>query len=279
MVGAAWVRDGAGATLKLRAAYGRAIRQPRTLDHEAAWMDVRRTVSPGALAPEQQAGIEAGADLFVGRALTLRVTRFDQRASGLVQSVAVPQLELLEGSVGPGRHVAYQLQNVGEITNRGWELEGTATRGPFALSSAVTFVRSRVERLTSGYSGDLRPGDRMLEVPARTVSLTASWEDAHTLVSLGVARAADWINYDRLSLVDDLAANPEASAPVGAQLRDYWRHYDGVTRLRAAASRDLSRGLALLLTGDNLLNRQLGEPDNVTIVPGRTVTVGLRASF
>ncbi|HEX6630014.1 MAG TPA: TonB-dependent receptor, partial [Gemmatimonadaceae bacterium] len=279
MVGAAWVRDGAGATLKLRAAYGRAIRQPRTLDHEAAWMDVRRSVSPGALAPEQQAGVEAGADLFVGRALTLRVTRFDQRASGLVQSVAVPQLELLDGSVRPGRAVLYELQNVGEVSNRGWELEGTAARGPFALAGAVTFVQSRVERLRTGYSGDLRPGDRMLEVPARTVSLTASWEDARTFVSLGVARAADWINYDRLSLVDDLADHPEASAPVGAQLRDYWRRYDGVTRLRAAASRDLGRGLALLLTGDNLLNRQLGEPDNVTIVPGRTVTLGLRASF
>ena len=36
---------------------------------------------------------------------------------------------------------------------------------------------------------------------------------------------------------------------------------------------------ALLLTGENLLGGQLGEPDNVTIRPGRTVTAGLRASF
>ncbi|HEU4628963.1 MAG TPA: TonB-dependent receptor [Gemmatimonadaceae bacterium] len=279
MVGAAWVRDMDGATLKLRAAYGRAIRQPRTLAHEAAWVDMRRLVGPGALGPEQQDGIEAGADLFVGRALTLHVTRFDQRASGLVQSVAVTPDALDDGEPGANRRVTYQLQNLGEITNRGWELQGTATAGPLSLASAVTFVRSRVQRVTPGYTGDLRVGDRMLEVPARTVSLTASWRDARSFLSLSLARAADWMNYDRLALVEDLAADSTMSAPVGAQLRDYWHHYDGVTRLRAAAARDLGRGLALLVTGDNLLNRQVGEPDNVTIVPGRTIAIGLRAAF
>ena len=33
------------------------------------------------------------------------------------------------------------------------------------------------------------------------------------------------------------------------------------------------------LSGENLLNRQLGEPDNVTVVPGRTITLGLRTAF
>jgi iron complex outermembrane receptor protein len=49
--------------------------------------------------------------------------------------------------------------------------------------------------------------------------------------------------------------------------------------LRLTGSRELGRGIELLLTGDNLLGGQLGEPDNVTIRPGRTVTGGLRASF
>ncbi|NUR35196.1 MAG: hypothetical protein HOQ17_07970 [Gemmatimonadaceae bacterium] len=33
------------------------------------------------------------------------------------------------------------------------------------------------------------------------------------------------------------------------------------------------------LSGENLLNRQLGEPDNVTVVPGRTINLGLRTAF
>jgi len=66
---------------------------------------------------------------------------------------------------------------------------------------------------------------------------------------------------------------------VGTELRDYWREYDGVTRLRATFSRDLYPGLAFVMTGDNLLGTQRGEPDNVTVVPGRTITAGLQAKF
>jgi hypothetical protein len=66
---------------------------------------------------------------------------------------------------------------------------------------------------------------------------------------------------------------------VGADLRGYWRQYGGNSHLRASISRSFGRGLSLIMTGENLLNQQRGEPDNVTIVPGRTVTSGLRATF
>lgn len=66
---------------------------------------------------------------------------------------------------------------------------------------------------------------------------------------------------------------------IGAELRNYWREYDGVTRLRATFSRDLYPGLAFVMTGDNLLGTQRGEPDNITVVPGRTITAGIQATF
>ena len=50
---------------------------------------------------------------------------------------------------------------------------------------------------------------------------------------------------------------------VGERLRAYWRAYPGVTRLSASASRDVGRGLALVLTADNLLDRQQGEREQV----------------
>jgi hypothetical protein len=65
----------------------------------------------------------------------------------------------------------------------------------------------------------------------------------------------------------------------GWRLRAFWRSYTGDTHLRLSTSREMGRGLTLLLAGENLLGGQVGEPDNLTIRQGRTLTGGLRASF
>jgi len=66
---------------------------------------------------------------------------------------------------------------------------------------------------------------------------------------------------------------------IGAQLRSFWREYPGVGRLRASFSYDLRHALSVVMNAENLLDHQLGEPDNVTVLPGRTITAGLRAAF
>jgi iron complex outermembrane receptor protein len=119
----------------------------------------------------------------------------------------------------------------------------------------------------------------MLDVPARTATLTADWTTARWSFSTGVARAADWVDYDRLGMARDLLSGALAEPVAGARLRAYERTYGGVTRLRASLSRELGRGLALTVGGDNLLDRQRGEPDDATVVPGRSVTLGIRAKF
>lgn len=279
MVGAAWVRDVGDVTVKLRAAFGRGIRAPRTAARETVLGGTLLPSPIAGLAPEEQSGVEGGLDLFVGREFSLQLTRFDQLASGLIQQVVVPDSTSAPTGQSSSQ-LAFQYQNVGAITNRGWELQATARRGPFSLSSAMSSVESRVQRLANGYTGDLRPGDRILGVPARTASLTATWSESPWTGSVGVARAFDWIDYDRLALASAYVYFDRRSVPlVGADLRGYWRQYDGNTHLRASVSRSFGRGLSLIVTGENLLNQQRGEPDNVTIVPGRTVTTGLRASF
>jgi hypothetical protein len=35
----------------------------------------------------------------------------------------------------------------------------------------------------------------------------------------------------------------------------------------------------LNLRGENLLDNQTGEPDNITVVPGRTITGGIKVNF
>jgi iron complex outermembrane receptor protein len=44
-------------------------------------------------------------------------------------------------------------------------------------------------------------------------------------------------------------------------------------------SRALFADLAAVVTGENLLGAQRGEPDDVTIVPGRMMSAGVRVKF
>ncbi|MDB4905402.1 MAG: TonB-dependent receptor plug [Gemmatimonadetes bacterium] len=292
MVGGAVVRDAGAFTFKLRGAYGRGIRPARTVARGATWSGGREDQLARALSPEQQSGTEAGVDLLFDSALLgrmgIHVTRFDQLASNLVQPVAVITDTATSGRGGPsgpgGRRIGYELENVGAITNRGWEFQGGTRTGPLALTATLSLVDSRVNQLAPGYRGDLQLGERMLEVPARTAGLSASWLARRWSMSLSASRAFDWINYDRLALADSVSksvtsSGATAAIPVGVQLRQFWRRYDGATQLGTRGSVTVLRGAALTFSVDNLLNHQRGEPDNITIVPGRTVAFGLRFGF
>jgi iron complex outermembrane receptor protein len=278
MVGAAIVRDYGVATVKVRGSYGRGIRALHSSSHLAT-REPRRTLANPGLAPEEQSGFEVGTDVIFGRRLGLHLTRFDQRAFGLIQTVTI--VDTVSGSGGPGKTAYwYQQQNVGEISNRGWEAQGSLALGSLSLSGAATLVSSRVEKLARGYTGDLRPGDRMLAVPARTVSATASWARGGFQLSSTVSRATDWINYDRLKLAEDwIRAGGNVTNFSGPKLRQYWASYTGAAHVRSAMTYDLWQGMLLTLAGENLLNYQRGEPDTLTIVPGRTITLGVRARF
>ena len=292
MIGAAALHDFGPLTVKLRSAYGRGIRPATTPVRETGWFDPHEQARQLNLSPEEQSGIEAGMDFFVGKTFGFQVTRFDQLASGLIQRVAY--VNYGAGTQGPppgggslsepvrreDRHIDYVLQNVGEITNRGWELKSDVTIAALSLAGTFSTVDSRVRRVARGYLGDLRVGDRMLEVPAKTGSLAAVLTGGSWTGSVTASRSWDWINYDRVALAGAFSNSVQTdSALVGQQLRNYWLRYSGVTRLRASLGRNLFRGLSFTLSGENLLNRQHGEPDNITVVPGRTLSFGIKAAL
>ena len=281
MLGAAVVRELAGVTAKTRVAFGKGIRAP-SASLRAGTGGQRHRLENLALAPEQQSGIEAGIDVLFGSRAGVHLTRFDQLASGLIQTVTIVDSS---GTSSQPRYW-YQLQNVGKISNRGWEAQVSASHGGFALSGALSTVDSRVERLARGYTGDLRAGDRMLAVPARTLTGTIAWARRALQLTSTVSRASDWTNYDRLKIAQCYIAEstvatgcPDAKNLTGQTLRNYWAPYDGNARVRASLAYDLRSGLTLALTGENLLNHMVGEPDSITIVPGRTLTAGLRVRF
>jgi iron complex outermembrane receptor protein len=279
MLGTSYVFDAGPATLKLRAAFGRGMRAPRTGAREATFGGMQEQTSLRDLAPEQQSGVEGGFDLFIAKAFSLQVTGFDQLASGLIQQVVVPDSSGTGANRAPDR-LSLVYENVGAITNRGWELQAAVRRGGFSLGASATFVRSRVRTVAANYTGDLRAGDLVIGVPERTFALTAGWADGPWSLSLGATRAMDWIEYDRIALAQAYTHFDRRDVPLfGADLRGYWRDYTGNTQLRASLTRSFSRSVTMLITGENLLGYQVGEPDNATIVPGRTISTGLRFSW
>ncbi len=280
MLGVSYVQSLGGTTLKLRSAYGKGIRPPQTSSRSGTLLGLKESLYDSGLAPEVQSGIEAGADLFVGHQLSLHATRFDQRASGLIQPVSIQPIYTENDSTPKYRRIAYELQNVGQIANSGWEMQSSFTQGPWALGATFTQVDSRVRKLAGKYTGDLRAGDRMLEVPAQTFGLSTSFTQSRWSTSLNVSRASDWINYDRIALATAFSndSTPDQNF-VGWHLRSYWKKYAGVTRVGARSAFLIGRGMAFTVDAENLLDEQRGEPDNITVLPGRTVSAGLRLSF
>ncbi len=284
MLGAAHVRDVGSATVKLRGAYGTGIRPARTLLRNASWMGASTWESAASLDAERQSGTEFGADFLVGSRLSLRITRFDQRASGLIQPV--PSVVTTVANTGRlARSMTYTLQNVGAITNRGWELDASTRVAGWSLSGALSLVDSRVAQVAPGYRGELRVGDRMLDVPSSTASVSAAWPVGRWTFTTAAIRAADWVGYDRSAIATALARTGlEATAAAsraleGPQLRRFWTTYSSVTRWRAGISYRVRSGLAMQASGENLLNVQTGAPDNTTVITGRTMTLGVRTQF
>ncbi len=280
MVGASFVRSFGDNTFKLRSAYGKGIRPPQTSSRSGTFLGLRQSLYGTTLSPEEQAGIEVGADAFIGKYLSLHATRFDQRASGLIQPVSIQQSGTQADTMPRFRRIAYELQNVGEITNRGWELQGSFANGPWAIGTTFSQVDSRVQKLATHYTGELRPGDRMLEIPARTVGVNASYARSRWSTSWSLSRASDWINYDRIALASAFSNNTKPLDDfIGWNLRSYWKNYSGVTRIGGRAGVLIGRGTTFSIDAENLLDNQRGEPDNITVLPGRTISAGLRVSF
>ena len=119
----------------------------------------------------------------------------------------------------------------------------------------------------------------MLDVPARTASLSATWTASRWAMTSTFSRAEDWMGYDRLAIGRALSETEHDRDLNGAMLRNYWLRYAGVSRLRGSFNYRLVREVSMQLSGDNLLNVQRGAPDNATVTAGRTISFGLRTVF
>jgi outer membrane receptor protein involved in Fe transport len=259
MLGVAFTRDVGLGTVKVRGAYGKGIRPPPpSASITIATLKFRQRGNPG-IEPETQSGVEGGVEWFAGDRATLSLTGYTQVARGLIQQV-----------IQDRRTIEYQ--NVGQIANRGAEIEANVRQGTLRLNGTLSLTDSRVRALARAYSGVLEVGDRVAGVPAACGSGSVGWEVHGATVTLGGTYIGSWTGYDWSRYVGDEAqASPEIN-----DLRSYWRDYPGILRPYLSVSHILSRDMEWFGRVDNLTNLQRYERDNLQVTAGRTLTVGLR---
>jgi iron complex outermembrane receptor protein len=266
LLGAAMVNEVGPVTLKTRASYGKGIRPPPIdADKVAQLTELIQRANP-QLAPESQSGTELGVDAYFEKWASIKLTRYQQLAEGLIQQVLVD---------GQSRPRVVQQQNIGTIRNAGWEAEGNADLDWFGLTGNYARTESRVLSIAPRYTGTLRPGDRMLEVPSWTASATATAGGSDRSLALTLWRVGDWINYDWISLYRDVLQKVPNRGP----LRSYWIRYPGFTQIRASAREKIGQSWEVFVRGDNLTNVQKASRDNLHVSTGRTITLGMSARY
>lgn len=262
-VGVALHRSPGGHHLKLRASYGQAIRPPAPGVGLPSATATSRFLANDGLGPEKQRGWDAGLDFETRSGLRLAVTRFDQLADGLIESV------LVDLTVPP----TYQSQNVGRISNKGWELEGGLERGPFSARGTYSSTTSEVMRLSPSYTGALQPGDQMTGVPRRAAGGDLSlrffprWSAGLSLTHRGSYRDLDAISYFRWAFLGE---------PFRGSVRAYHMEYDPSTRVDVRVSRSVGDGGDLALEIRNAGNSLAPEVWNALPVSGRTVVLSAK---
>jgi outer membrane receptor protein involved in Fe transport len=259
MLGVAFTRDASFGTFKLRGAYGKGIRPPPPSARlSIATLKFRQLGNPG-LEPETQSGVEGGIEWFAGDRAMVSLTGYSQTAKGLIQQVIQDRRTI-------------QYQNVGQIANRGAELEGQLRQGNLRANGTFSLTDSRVRALSQAYSGDLAVGDRVPEVPSSSGSFSVSWDVARTTFTMGSVYIGSWTGYDWSRYVGDEAQESDEIT----NLRAYWRHYAGIVRPYLSVNHILKRDIEWFGRVDNLTNVQRHERDNLQVTAGRTMTVGLR---
>ncbi len=260
--GLSWSRNLGQTTLRLRGAWGRGIRPPDPgMSRAMATATIQQEPNPD-LTPETQSGVEGGVELFLGDRAHVRVTGYLQRANDLIQQVQVRS---------DGATRGYQFQNVGAIANRGIEFEAGMRWRRVAVTGLFYLTDSEVRELAPRYTGDLEPGDQLLEVPSNVGALSVRYDGGRFQAEIGGSWLGPWIGYDWTAL----KASSTGTAPIRARVRDYWEEYPGVLRPYVALGYRVAGDVSAFMRVDNPANDASLIQDNLSPRLGRSTLVGL----
>jgi outer membrane receptor protein involved in Fe transport len=255
-----------GVTLKLRSAWGRAIKPPSFGAKVGALSAFAVRLDNPSLGPERQQGWDGGIDAVLGSRGTLSVTYFDQRADNLIDIVTL--------TTTPTRTT--QFQNVGRVRNTGLELEGTLAVGPVHLSGQYGYTRARVEQLAPGYAGDQHVGAQVIGLPKHTAGASATLAlPQGTSLTAGLSYLGSWNWYDWAAFYRCLGGTGPCRNETFA-LGDYLMSYRSIVKVNATISHQITPFASGFVRIENLTNNDAFEFSNDVEVIGRITTVGVR---
>jgi outer membrane receptor protein involved in Fe transport len=273
-VGLSLVRAVGAATLKIRGSYGEAFRAPRSGQAAGLTTTSALQLENPALRPEKQRGWDGGVDLNFGSRASLGVSVFNQTARDLISFLQVATEPM----------TTYQYRNIGRVSNKGLELEGSARVTPWLRARAqYGYVRSHVEE-TGAAGGLVQAGDVPVNVPTHTAGLaiTATPFDNSSL-SAGVTYVGSWYETDVLSEFRCLATLSEEACPAeflsSYSTRVFRVPYPAFAKVNATITHRFTPQFEAYLSVDNLANNESYEFSNALPVMGRTTMVGLHFTY
>ncbi len=273
-VGLSIVRLIGGATLKLRASYGESLRTPGP-------SEAISKVSPSAiqlanpdLGPERQKGWDGGVDVVLGNNGSLSISGFDQTALDLIAFLTVASTP----------SVTHQYRNIGRVSNRGIEAEGTFTPTPrLTFRAQYGYVRS-VIREVGAAGGQVEAGDPPVGVPSHTAgaALTVTARKGTTvnagLTYVGSFNAMDWVVALRCFASRSAPACPPSFLD-NSSYRDFVVRYPGFAKFNASVAHRFNPRVEAFVAIDNLTNKLAFEFDNSSPLSGRTTMLGFGVTY
>jgi iron complex outermembrane receptor protein len=228
-------------------------------------------VNPGSvrlpnpdLAPERQHGVDAGVDLYIGRA-SLGVTYYNQRAIDLIDLVTIP--------TAPGTAITRQFQNLSRVKNDGWEFEANVPLGRVRVSGTYSITNSIIQALPPNYpTGGYQVGDQVLGVPHTSAGVAITYSPgATTTLTANVTHIGHWVESDQLALYGAFFGTD----PYLGSERAYWIRYPTVTKLAIGLSQVLRRDLTGFVRAENVGNNLRFEEHNAQMPMPRSVVAGV----
>ncbi|MBA3403576.1 MAG: TonB-dependent receptor [Gemmatimonadaceae bacterium] len=265
--GLAVVRDVGGVTVKARASYGSAFRPPLPGRKEYVETFSFIQIPNPDLGPESNRGGDGGVDLYFGRRASVQVTYYDQVVEGLIAQSERPRIIPTQ--------FAFTWENLGDVSNKGIELEGRFIAGPLSFSATFSKGTSRVLRLAKGYTGALQPGQPMFGVARSSGGGSVTYQARSTSVRLDVTSVGSVRAFDFLA---NSIRSRDRLDPQNFPSTAFNLNYPPANKYHLSAGHDLSSRFHVFGRVDNLFNSF--DSDLRTDFPtiGRLATFGLRMS-
>lgn len=213
------------------------------------------TAANALLDPEQLKGVEAGAD-YRTKSLDLSLTMFANRLQDAIANVTLgrgPGVFPGVGFVGAAGEYR-QRRNLDAVEVRGLEASAETRRGPWSLRAGASLVDAEVQG--TGPAGVL-DGLRPAQTPKVSLTARLGWEREQRAVALVLRHTGSQFE-------DDL--NQQRLPPA--------------TTIDAFIGWPLTRGLQLLLRGENLLGERvvagIGGDGSIERAAPRTLWIGLQ---